>query len=124
MTKYASLSYNRQQQKIELSMRIKTESTCDREKISPGKRPSPLLSAASPSSLGASSLCERACIRSPTWLDPSLILRLGIRGLHNQHEDWEEGSEDFKRGLTWGKLEMCDEVERASMLIDSTERRE
>lgn len=92
--------------------------TCDKEKISPGKKlNSLLLPRLSPPSLGVS-LCKRACIRSP-WLDASLVLSLGIRlagELHNQHEDWDEASEDLKRGLVTGKLEMYAEVERASMV--------
>lgn len=105
--------------------KTRENSTCDKEKISPGKKPNPLLSAIlSSPSLGVSSR-KRACIRSP-WLDPLLTLCFGIcflgSELQKQHEDWDEvGSEDLRRGLVC-KLGMCAEVERASM-VDSTQRR-
>lgn len=93
--------------------------------MSLGKKPNPLLSPRfSSPSLGVS-LCKRACIRRP-WLDPSLILSLGILSfggeLQSQHEDWDEatsGREGLKkRCFVLGiGLEMYDdEVERASMV--------
>ena len=102
----------------------KKKRTCDIEKMSPGKKPNPLLSPrlSSPSP----SLCKRECIRRP-WLDPSLILNLGILSLggelQSQQEDWDEATsgrrEGLKRCFVFGRgLEMYDdEVESASMVV-------